>query len=194
MAAPSTPQLHPDESRGYIINIVGWTGVSIATIFVALRLCSRKWITHSVGWDDALIVIATILQISTISLSSTAVAHGNGRHIYYLSNDQIMKMLYYSVILQPIGIAAFCLPKLSVVILIMGLMGPQRRESRVWFLYAIITMQFITSALSAIMLFAQSNPPNHLWHPFSPGNGLPDHVLDNITIVAGGKLTIRSST
>lgn len=91
--------------------------------------------------------------------------------------------LYYSAILRPIGITAYCLPKLSVVILLIGLMGPVRRG--VWFLWLVIAILFITSALSFILLFAQCNPPDHLWHPFDEAECFPDYILDAVTYVAG---------
>lgn len=185
MPPPPPSTLPPDESRGHILNIVGWVGAAIATLFVALRVYSRKWITHSAGWDDAIIVFAAILNLATVTLGSVAVSYGNGRHIYYLSNEDVLNALYYSVIVQPIGIAAYCLPKLSVVILIVSLVGTQERKRSIWFLYSVIAILFITSALASILLFAQCTPPNHLWHPFSVAECWPAYVEDNVTYVGG---------
>lgn len=177
--------LPPDESRGHIINIIAWVGATLATCFVALRICSRVFILRSPGWDDFIIVIAALLNLVTMSLSTVAVSHGLGRHIYYLSQEQIMHTLYYATILQPIGIAAYCLPKLAVVILIISLMGTTKRG--VFALYSVIAILFITSALCAVMLFAQCNPPNHLWHPWESAKCLPSYVLKNVTYTGGGK-------
>lgn len=177
--------LPPNESRGYIINIIAWVGAALATCFVALRICSRIFILRSPGWDDFIIVIAALLNIITISLSTVAVSHGLGRHIYYLSQEQIMHTLYYSTILQPIGIAAYCLPKLAVVILIISLMGTTKRG--IFALYFIIAILFVTSALSAIMLFARCNPSNQLWHPWKPAKCLPNYVFENVSYMGGCK-------
>ncbi|KAF2728582.1 hypothetical protein EJ04DRAFT_395717, partial [Polyplosphaeria fusca] len=174
-----------NESRGYIINIVGWIGAAIATAFVALRIFSRKWLTNSAGWDDAIIVAAAILNIVTIALGSVSIHYGNGGHVVYMTKDQVEKTLFYSALLRPTGITAYCLPKLSVVMLIIGLMGPQKRRRDVWALYAVIIVLFITSALSFILLFAQCNPPSHLWQPFLPAECFPDSVLDVVTYIAG---------
>lgn len=175
----------PNESRGYIVDIIAWVGAALATFFVALRICSKVFILRSPGWDDLIIVIAALLNIVTMSLSTVAVSHGLGRHIYYLSQEQIMHTLYYSTILQPIGIAAYCLPKLAVVILIISLIDTTKRG--VFALYSVIAILFVTSALFAIMLFAQCNPPNHLWHPWEPAKCLPSYVLKNVTYVGGCK-------
>lgn len=179
-------QLPPDESRGYILNIVCWIGVSISTIFVILRLYSRKFLTHTLDWSDSLIIVAQILQIASTSLASVAISYGVGRHLVYIPPEDIQPVLYYSNILQPVGIPAFCLPKISVAILIVSLMGPEKRGA--WFLYATTAIVFLTSTLSAIMLFAQCNPPNHAWHPLEPAKCLPGSILVTIGYVAGGEL------
>lgn len=181
----STPVIPPDESRGPTINIVGWVGAGIATLFVALRVYSRLYIIRSADWDDVIIVIAAILNIVTIALCSASVAHGAGRHIYYLSEDDITNSLYFIAIQRPPGILSYCLPKLSVAIFLVKLMGTARRG--VWFLYSVIAVLFITSILAFVLYLVQCNPTDHLWHPSSPAECIPDYVLDTVTYVAGCK-------
>jgi hypothetical protein len=183
---PSGP-LPPNESRGYIINIVCWTGAAITTIFVLLRLGSRKFLTRTLDWSDAIIVVSQILQIASIALASTAINYGAGRHVVHIRPENITLALYYSNILQPVGIPAFCLPKISVAILIVSLMGPEKKGA--WFLYFTTTMVFVLGALSGIMLFAQCDPPTHLWNPFEPAECYPPMILIYISYVAGGELS-----
>jgi hypothetical protein len=175
--------LPPDESRGYIINIVAWTGVALSTPFILLRVCSRLFVTRSLGWSDGIIVLAGILNIISVALTSVAISYGLGRHNVHIPIENVVPTLYYGAILRPIGITAYCLPKLSVVTLLIGLMGPVRRG--VWFLWLVIAILFITSALSFILLFAQCNPPDHLWHPFDEAECFPDYILDAVTYAAG---------
>jgi hypothetical protein len=84
MSALSPTVIPPDDNRGYILHIVGWLGVTLSTIFVALRIYSRKWITRTLGWDDAIIVFSAVLNTVIVSIGSTAVSYGNGRHASYL--------------------------------------------------------------------------------------------------------------
>lgn len=126
-----------------------------------------------------------MFSIATCCLTSVAVSYGMGRHIDFISPQQASKVLFYTAILQPVGITAFCLPKLSIVIFIRRLAGPQMRG--LYFLYSIIVILFISSALCFIMVFAQCDPPSHFWHPTDSGKCLSPLVLQDITIFAGGK-------
>lgn len=50
---------HPDVNRGPVVLALSWTTVSLATMFVALRLyvrCKKR----ANGWDDYLIYIALV--------------------------------------------------------------------------------------------------------------------------------------
>jgi hypothetical protein len=185
MASPPPVNLPPDESRGGIINIVTWVGTAISTIFVVLRIYVRVWVTHSPGWDDALIVVAAMFRITGSIVCGVAIHYGIGRHVYYLTPTQLTKTLYYSAIMQPITIIAYCLPKLAVVVLITRLAGPSVWKRGVYFLYGVIAVLFITSALCFIYLFAQCDPPNHFWHPLEPAHCSSPHVLEYITYVGG---------
>lgn len=188
-APPGAPlgPLPPNESRGHIINIVGWVGAAICTIFVLLRLYSRHYITRTLGWSDAIIVVAAILNIIATALASVAISYGIGKHVMYIPLENVTPTLFWGAVVRPISITSYCLPKLSVVILIISLMGTRKRG--VWFLWTVIVILFITSALSFIMLFAQCNPPDHLWHPFEEADCYPDAVLDGITYLAGCEYT-----
>lgn len=182
MSSVLVQSLPPDESRGCIINIVGWVGAAISILCVVLRIYSRLFITRSPGWDDAILVFAAVFKIINTALNTVSVSYGIGRHVYYLSDDDIVNTLYYESILRPIGIAAIFLPKLAVVILIIRLMGTAKRG--VWFLYSVIGILFITFALAIILFFAQCNPADHLWHPFSPADCFPSYVIDGSAYVA----------
>ncbi|KAK2603347.1 hypothetical protein N8I77_009811 [Diaporthe amygdali] len=182
MSSASVQALPPDERKGDIINIVGWVGAAISILCVVLRIYSRLFITRSPGWDDAILVFAAVFKIINTALNTVSVSYGIGRHVYYLSDDDIVDTLYYESILRPIGIAAIFLPKLAVVILIIRLMGTAKRG--VWCLYSVIGILFITFALAIILFFAQCSPADHLWHPFSPADCFPSYVIDGSAYVA----------
>lgn len=189
MASPPPAELSPDENKGYIINIISWIGVVISSLFVVLRLYSRAFIIRSLGWDDAIMVFAAILHIITVVLSTIAVSYGVGRHVYYLSNDDMTNSLYYVFILRPIGISAYCLPKLAVVILIIKLMATKKRGA--WFLYSVIAILFITSAISFI---PPCDPADHFWHPSEPADCWPNPIWASTTFLSAGKYRLTLST
>ncbi|KAI1378049.1 hypothetical protein F4677DRAFT_414299 [Hypoxylon crocopeplum] len=173
----------PDENRGPIINIIGWVGAGLSTLFVALRLYSRLVITRSAGWDDVIIIVAAISNIVTAALCSMAISYGMGRHTHYLSDSDISNSLLYSAIQRPTGVLSYCLPKLAVVILLIKLMGPPRRGP-VLVLYSVLVVLFVTSILATIIPFTQCNPTNHLWNPSSPADCFPDIIVDVISYIA----------
>ncbi|TRX89967.1 hypothetical protein FHL15_009068 [Xylaria flabelliformis] len=186
MAAFTTRQTSEpplDISRGYIINIIAWVGGVISTICVLLRIYSRIFIIRRPGWDDAIVGFAALLNISARALISVSVAHGLGRHIYYLSSKDTYIIIYYNPIFATLGIVAYCLPKLAIVILIRNLMGTAKRG--IWLLYGVITVLFITTALSIIIVLLECNPPGQVLHPFSSTRCVPTRVFNIVNTLAG---------
>ena len=115
-----------------------------------------------------------------MAITSASVSHGLGRHVVHLQPHQISNTLYLSAILQPFS---YVLPKLAVVMLIIKLMGP--KKPRIWFLFSIFTILAIASALCAIFVFVQRDPPSHFWNPTEPAKCWPPNVLKNLTVFAG---------
>jgi len=173
----------PDVSRGAGINSVAWIGFAVTLLFVVVRVFSRVALLRQPGWDDAIIVFSTSLNLIFCALSSAAVSQGLGRHLFYVAPEAASKILYYAAILQPLGIAAYTLPKLAVAILLVHLMGPKKTGR--WFLYGICVVLYISSALSAIFIFAQCDPPSHFWNPTQPAKCMSPLVLQRITLFAG---------
>lgn len=59
----SAGPLPPDVSRGSDLVIVTWVTVSIALLLVALRFYIRGILRKNLGWDDHLILLATVSYI-----------------------------------------------------------------------------------------------------------------------------------
>jgi hypothetical protein len=184
---PVSGPLPTNESRGPIINIVGWVGVATCIVFMLLRLYSRRFVTRTLDWTDGIIVVAVLLNMIGVALTSVAISYGLGRHTVYIPLENVSPALYYGAIVRPVSITAYCLPKMSVVMLVISLMGTRKRG--VWFLWTVIAILFVTSALAWIFYYAQCDPPNHLWHPLESADCYPDKVLDSITYTAGCELS-----
>ena len=59
MSSPSTPELlPPDVSRGFSLVITNW--LTVASLLVFLRFYIRGILRKDVGWDDYLILLATV--------------------------------------------------------------------------------------------------------------------------------------
>jgi hypothetical protein len=155
--------LPPDEDRGNIINIVMWVGVSISTLAVIIRAYTRARVTHTMGWEDALLIASVVLNITASVLVSVAITLGLGRHIYYITDDFTRPLLFLNVA-QPIEIAASCLPKLAVAVLIVQLMGAAAPFYGVIALYGVVAVLFVSSIPNFILLFAQCDTHDGPWH------------------------------
>ena len=90
------------------------------------------------------------------------VKHGGARHLYYLTPENIEYVLKVDWISQPFNIMSLMSGKMSVAFLILRLLGPSTFW-RKWFLYVNIVLNFILGSLTAILTFAQCDPPRALW-------------------------------
>ncbi|KAI0896116.1 hypothetical protein F4806DRAFT_51622 [Annulohypoxylon nitens] len=181
----STIALPPDENLGPVINIIAWTGTIISTIFVGLRLYSRGFLTRSIGWDDGVVVFAAILNIITSAFISVGVASGVGRHVAYLTDDEIARALFYGTIQRPPGILAYCFPKLSLVTLLCTIMGKAKSRAWFWFLHSIIVVLFVTAITAFTLFLSRCGPVTALWQPTTPAHCMDPSILDNVSYVHG---------
>jgi archaellum biogenesis protein FlaJ (TadC family) len=114
-----------------------------------------------------------------------AVKYGLGRHLVYLSEHELNMTLYWSTILQPMGVYSYCFPKLAVVLLLVKLMVPTKRVS--YALYGLMAVLFVCSFLAVLFLFVRCTPRDHFWHPLEPATCMPASVLNGLTALAGCK-------
>lgn len=52
--------MSPYAKLGRTVNIVLWSEMAVGLVFVMLRLYTRKFIIHSLGWDDYVIVLTWV--------------------------------------------------------------------------------------------------------------------------------------
>lgn len=102
--------------------------------------------------------------ILTSNISITfAIAHGLGRHTYYLTPDQIRyQLLIGEYVAEPWSIMAIALGKVSVSLLILRIIGPATFW-RKWIIYVSIPLVLAVNATATILLFAQCSPVHALW-------------------------------
>ncbi|MCJ1249123.1 hypothetical protein MMC30_006346 [Trapelia coarctata] len=116
----------------------------------------------NLGPDDYCMVVALILYVIGVSLSTVDVANGSTRHIYYLNHDQIKSVLRYMWIVQPFGIMASAFGKTSVAFLTLRLMGPHV-VWRKWILYTNMVLYMLGSIVSCVITLVQCSPVQALW-------------------------------
>ncbi|MCJ1306214.1 hypothetical protein MMC08_009032 [Hypocenomyce scalaris] len=155
------PPLGGDQNRGPTVNAVTWSLTAVATFFVVVRMYGRYFITRNPGRDDLFAMLGLFLSITYSATLTAAVAAGNGRHPYYLTEAQLSKSIKLNTIAIVPGLMAFSVPKVSVACLLMRLLNPGKYQR--WFLYTISIGIIPISMIDAIMLFVQCSPVRGLW-------------------------------
>ena len=65
MSSTPVPQpLPPDDSHGSDLIIVSWLTLSIALLLVSMRFYVRGILRKNLGWDDHLMLFATVSNVS----------------------------------------------------------------------------------------------------------------------------------
>jgi hypothetical protein len=181
----SAGSLPPDVSEGTTLLIIAYIGALISLVFVVLRLWSRFFVSRSPGWDDAVVTFGWVLNIASVACCTMAVKYGLGRHLVYLSESELNMTLYWSTILQPMGVYSYCFPKLAVVLLLVKLMMPSKGVR--YALYGLMVVLYICSFLAVLFLWVRCTPRDHFWHPLEPADCMPASVLNGLTALAGCK-------
>ncbi|KAI9839333.1 MAG: hypothetical protein M1837_002218 [Sclerophora amabilis] len=199
------------ENRGPTLITVGWIFTSLAIVVVVLRLFTRFRLTRNSGLDDYFIIASLvsglamilvplakaslkiepsqILSVASTSIATAAAVAGCGKHLKALTPEQQAQAIKLNLISEPFGILSFCVPKISVALLIKRIMPPNKLNKwQLRFIFFITISLTIASILCAVFLFAQCSPPNTIWnHRFQVNKAIcwPPNVLTNFTIFTG---------
>lgn len=97
------------------------------------------------------------------------VHYGYGRHIEYLSEDQVLLSLKYLFIAQPVNIFAVGLQKVSIAIALLRLdLGTTYK----WVVWAAIIPNVIIVIITVIIIPARCHPIDLNWNIKAPGHCL----------------------
>lgn len=104
------------------------------------------------------------LFIASAILATLQNSVGGYRHVYYLSEDAVVKALEYNYILRATVILSYATGKASVGALILRLIGRQNMWQK-WAVWVLIVFTAIVNILNMIFNFVQCNPVNANWDP-----------------------------
>ena len=103
-----------------------------------------------------------VLYLVALVGSTITVVNGGGRHLFYLTGEEVHTVLRWEWITQPFGIMALPFAKASISLLLLRIIGP-RTVWRKWFLWINICFFLLVSILASIFNYVQCNPPKALW-------------------------------
>lgn len=129
---------------------------------------------------------AKVLSIVTDCISSAIVHNGYGRHVYYLTPDQLtaIRKLQFGNMLA--GSIALCTARISFAVSLLWLMGTN--TTRRMFLWFIIVQHVAIIAVSTLMTMFYCQPVKKFWYPKIPGKCMDPLPRKNVGYALHGKL------
>jgi hypothetical protein len=169
------------QNLGRTLDIIAWLFAAIAIIIVSVRCYVRLKVIRRVGIDDWLILLTLVsptipsgIRISPIliffsqalalgdsSFCSVAVHWGLGRHIQFLTPEQIKYSIKWVYLCEFFAIMSPGFGRISFALLLLGLIPPTKWRRR--FLWTVISIQFIVDVGTVLISFCQCRPLAGFW-------------------------------
>jgi len=165
MTAEELAQL-PHDDRGPQILGVHWTLTFFATIFLCLRIYTKRLTGRSLWWDDWILIAAWVTIIVTDGLTTALVVeNGLGHHSWDLRITDLTAFIKILSTRATFTLTTLGWTKISFGITLLRL-TKGRIKAVVWF--CIITIN-ITTFISAIVPWVQCVPLSKTWNPMEDG-------------------------
>ncbi|KAF4445764.1 hypothetical protein F53441_10513 [Fusarium austroafricanum] len=155
---PPNP-LPPDENVGPVLLGVSGACLALVIITTSVRIWVRSALRSS-GWDDYTIVIVTLLGIARFGVQVGQVNIGNGRHRWYISEENYMRNNMLGWVAQILLFASICLLKVSILLLLLRIKDSQRVKYSAW---AIMAGLVVTNFGCIIILLSECRPVSAYW-------------------------------
>ena len=93
------------------------------------------------------------------------IVHGVGRHMYYLTMEEIVHAGLYLLIVQILYILATALVKCSACLFLLRIMARGTSQQLRWFLYVLMAVMALLSFITVVVILFQCTPPTAQWDP-----------------------------
>lgn len=195
-----------DKSTGPEYEAVYALFMSIAFVLVNLRFYVRTRMVSKLWWDDFFLLLGMVrtqlesstqctdccqlVSIVAFGLAVAKVNSGFGRHIYYLSPEQIsfvVKLEFISI--QASGLSSM-FTRISICLFLLRIFVADRVwNNRVWkrAMYIIIALIVVTTVSAAIVALFLCKPLEKLWNSDIKGTCWPQETEDVVFYYQGGK-------
>ncbi|MCJ1260710.1 hypothetical protein MMC22_000572 [Lobaria immixta] len=156
-----------DQRIGNRIVVTSAVLIVPATVLIVLRLYVRTRITRATGFDDLLIVMSLLLAWVCFILTLIAVDAGEGRHLYYLSQAQALRVsMTIHVAIPLIDLATGC-SRVSISLFLLRIVSPGRRWKQG--IYGLIAFAATNCVAMFITDWIRCVPAEKMWNPMVPG-------------------------
>ncbi|CAG9988278.1 unnamed protein product [Clonostachys byssicola] len=173
-----------EDDKGPAIKAACLTLWTLGTVFVCLRLFTRKHIRKNVQVDDYLIILATV----SVWMGERCDGHRSGctrkrTHTNTLTLEQQGNAKFYTILSFPFGVLSFTIPKLAVATLLTRLLNPSRVHHAC--LWGLAWLCLISVSICIIILFTQCTPAAFMWGGAPEGKCISPWVLIDFSIYTG---------
>lgn len=144
-----------------------WGMTAVAAIIVFLRLYTSVTVSRKISIPDYLVTGALILGVACNALFTVSAHFGMGRHVYYVSGEQLLQILKFETLAQPFGMLSPMLARISFAIYLLQLVGPWRLQRSI--LYLVVILEILVNVTSVILFLAQCGSHiTAIWDRLSP--------------------------
>lgn len=159
------PQLPPDDNNRTVLQAVWWTQLSVATVFIILRIWART-IKRSVGLDDAAMIASWVLYLADTIIINYLAKTNRMRHIMYLALEgglpAINNALMWLIIVLCIGIFLTGLGKIAIGITILRIIGGTSNWQR-WVVWCTLFLTVATCIIDFGVSTFRCGDPRITW-------------------------------
>lgn len=122
------------------------------------------------------------------ALTTETVRWGFGRHIYYLTPEQLVQSVKLSYIVAPFAFMSLVFGRVSFAASLFVLIGT--KKWRRWLLYFIIVSQFVVNLILIGVGLGVCTPARKYWDRKTPGTCLSPKIHRNLGYAQGGTNTM----
>ncbi|KAK4465109.1 hypothetical protein QBC42DRAFT_219432 [Cladorrhinum samala] len=178
---PEELALLPHDDQGPKLVGVGWMLVSIACLFLSLRLYCRILKRQSLWWDDAFLIGACICLIADISLITSLTRYGYGKHIWDFDFSNMKYLMLPMNIASTLTITSTVWSKTSFGITLLHLTNGTLRKIT----WACIISMNVIMGLNALLAWIQCKPLKKAWDVTVDGTCWDPKVMPAFNMFAG---------
>ncbi|KAK3395024.1 hypothetical protein B0H63DRAFT_499237 [Podospora didyma] len=168
---PPIPPMIPDDlstvshqGAGPQVNAVTWSLFTLCTVFLGLRLYSKRVDRRGLWWDDWILCVAWAVHIVACTLLSVMVSRGYGNHPwdkFWSTPEEIL----YMWVRNTIAMTAAAWSKTAFAVTLLRFATGWVR----WVVWFILVSMNVIIAINATMNWVGCDPIQKSWIPDLPG-------------------------
>ncbi|KAF2119517.1 hypothetical protein BDV96DRAFT_642538 [Lophiotrema nucula] len=143
-----------------ILNGVMWTQVALAATFIALRMYTRYFIIHNIGWDDIIMLVNLVSFIGYVVSITIGVGYGIGKKYAVVPPADYSKAMMWEAIGQGVCIMGIAASKGAVAVFLLRIVLKKWHIALLWFCIISTT---VLCTITTTLLFVQCRPTAFLW-------------------------------